>query len=467
MNLGKRKKQIMFWAALILFALLLLPRFGWTAGTIELDLKTATQQAAAHSPRLKAVTAEVESAEHRSESQFALLLPKFSVDASFRYLTEIPNLPLPTGPQLPFGDNEGYSVGGVLSWTALDFGATRKGFKSAQAQHQAKQSERKATAEQIELSTRVSYFRVQLAMEQLRLVADSLRLAQAQHKDIQNRMRAGSSSRADTLSSHKEVLSFRLQFEQLQAELGAALRELLVLTGENQNLDLSRTLPKSLSERLEKEPLDGVEAATMVVTLDPISKSLKEFAELRKSSSEFDPALHAQARVMEYNSQSLQLAADSAGANHLPKLQVSFRTSLDYPNGPELENIYQNTFIAGLSFPLFDGGRISREAAEKRSLAEAAAKRQQQVSEELMRDWRKTRDQLEALYTMREISEKSVQETQELAQLMYTGYQVGRSSFLEVQSANLRALEAKVHATRTDIQILIQLATLASLKHDQ
>ena len=47
--------------------------------------------------------------------------------------------------------------------------------------------------------------------------------------------------------------------------------------------------------------------------------------------------------------------------------------------------------------------------------------------------------------------------------MTYESYQAGRSTFLEVQSANLRVLEINVASARNDAQLLIQLAILDSL----
>jgi len=57
-------------------------------------------------------------------------------------------------------------------------------------------------------------------------------------------------------------------------------------------------------------------------------------------------------------------------------------------------------------------------------------------------------------------------EAEELAGLVYESYKAGRSTFIEVQSANLRELEAKVQSAKTDVQILIQLAVLSSLSKE-
>lgn len=117
--------------------------------------------------------------------------------------------------------------------------------------------------------------------------------------------------------------------------------------------------------------------------------------------------------------------------------------------------------------PIYEGGRSSSDAAEKQNLAVASDNRREQARIDIYRDWQKAKDQLKGLRDKREIHDDSVRESIERAKLVYGSYRAGRSSFLEVQSANLHALEAKVQATTNDVQILIQLAYLASISEEQ
>ena len=70
---------------------------------------------------------------------------------------------------------------------------------------------------------------------------------------------------------------------------------------------------------------------------------------------------------------------------------------------------------------------------------------------------------LGSLLDQESVDERSVSETDELSRLVYLSYKAGRSNYLEVQNANLRALESKVSAARTRVQIRIQLSILADL----
>jgi outer membrane protein TolC len=146
-----------------------------------------------------------------------------------------------------------------------------------------------------------------------------------------------------------------------------------------------------------------------------------------------------------------------------PKLQLQAKAGWDYPNGPVLERIQQNTVSASLTMPLFEFWRTRHEAAEKSSLALSMQARMEQTEKDLQRDLYKIRDQLLALKSERDTLTNICDETTQLARLIYSAYQNGRSSFLEVQSANLKALDARVQVARNEVQILVQQAQLKSL----
>ena len=65
------------------------------------------------------------------------------------------------------------------------------------------------------------------------------------------------------------------------------------------------------------------------------------------------------------------------------------------------------------------------------------------------------------------INETAAKETGELADLVYEAYRAGGARFIEVQAANLKAMEAKVQEARTRVEMLGQLAVLRSLAGEE
>src|SRR5262249_50240561 len=126
---------------------------------------------------------------------------------------------------------------------------------------------------------------------------------------------------------------------------------------------------------------------------------------------------HPRVAALGHLAESARRGADAAKAGHGPSLQVSARTSRDYPNGPVLESIHQNTVNVSATLPLFEGNRVVREVEEQKNLARAEEKRRDQAAADLSRDWEKARDQLEGLRDQESINRQSVAETEELSRL--------------------------------------------------
>lgn len=411
----------------------------------QLSLKEIENQSLEFSYNKKAISAEFDAIKNKVETQHSLLYPKITLEGSYKYVSEVPTLSFPGGMKTAFGDNTNYSIGPVLTWTLWDFGSIKNSIKGTESLLKSKEAEKNFSNRQILLNARLAYFRVQLRIEQQKMVADSLRLAESQHRDIQNRLSAGLSNRIDLLSAHKEVLNLKIQSRQIQSDLSTDLRDLYALIGKNDSFD-----------------------SKLQVKVDPLESSLNSLAKYGTNGLERDNLnQHPLIKMYTANAEASRLSAESFQANKLPKLALFAKSSIDYPNGPILENIHQNAIGLTLSMPLFEGSKSSNEALEKQNLAIASENRREEARTNLVRDWQKANDQLRGLKEKVEIYKTSVSESGERAKLVYNSYRVGRSSFLEVQSANLHALEAKVQSATNDVQTLIQLAYLASISEEQ
>ena len=446
-------------ALLLCLAVLSPSRLCAEPAQLRIGLDTALEAAQHNSAALQAVAADRLAAQKRATSRQSLLWPRLTLDASYKYISEVPALAV-AGRTQALGANDNYSLGPTLSWTLWDQGSLREAWRSAHAASRARDADFKATGLQIRLKLRLAYAQAQLALEAVRRLGDSLRLAQWQHSDIGKRLRAGAASRTDELSAHQEVLQRRSQYRQARADLAGALRELYALTGEEPAADLSLPLDASAAAGLPED----VEPPSVIIALDLPEDAMKSLAAAEEWPQDLDPpALRAWAALAD----SSRLAARSAKAGLWPSLQLSARTSADYPNGPILETINQNTVGLFASLPIFENGRTRRQAAELEAQAQAGDWRREAARRDLVRDWLKGKDQLTGLKAQRVINRQAASEARELSLLIYESYKTGRATYLEVQSANLRELEARVQCARTDTQLVMQLAILASLSEKE
>ena len=101
--------------------------------------------------------------------------------------------------------------------------------------------------------------------------------------------------------------------------------------------------------------------------------------------------------------------------------------------------------------------------AEAESLTTASDERLLAMESDLHRDFLKSKDRLASLSAQRALQQEQVQQAAALAELVFKAYRIGGTSYLEVQSASLRTLEAGTALAGTETQMLIELAALDAL----
>lgn len=425
------------------------------AQDLNLSLAATEASAVARSPQLAAQGAAEAAAEFRARAQNGRRAPALSVDGNLRYLSEIPAFrPTPSAPPIEMGDHRNYSLGPTLTWTVWDFGSLRSSAQSLTALAGARANDRDGAERRLRLAVRMAYFQTRGCLERLRLVADALRLAQAQNHDIDLRRTAGAASREDTLKAHGEVLARRRALREAQTDLAGSLRDLLALANEAVDVDLTRPWPRGIDRPAEvREP-------SATVALDDEASLFRRFAPATEYP--FD-ARHPDLESLENQARAADRAAAGLRGGHGPAVVLSARSSRDYPNGPVHETITQNSAGATLRWSLFEGGRAVRETDEQESLARAARERRRQGEEDLRRDWTKARDRWAGAREETDLNRVAVEERTELARLTYAAFRAGRTPFLEVQSANLQLLDAQTALARSRLAELSQLAVMEFL----
>lgn len=424
---------------------------------LELTLAGAESAALAASPELRAAEAQARAASDTASAVSSLWLPRFTLDASWRWAAEIPEVRLnPAAPPLAFGTHDSWSVGPAASWTLWDFGATSGTRHAAAASAAAARESAAATRAAIRLRARSVYLQTLLAAEQAGLLSESLAVAQQQARDIALRRRAGASSRADELASANDELLRRAQYRAAREDLAGSLRELLALTGLGAGLDPSL----AAAEGLGATALTDAAPVTLRLHLDEPAALLERLAPAVRAGEDVPPA---RVRALADAARAARDRADAAGAARWPSIRLTARTGLDYPNGPVAETVHQTAVGVAASWPLFSFGQISRQARSARADADAGTDRAEQALRDAELDRARTRDAIASLGDQRVLLERAAAQARELADLMFVNYRQGGAGYLEVQSANLSALTTGVQAARTTVRLLVELSVAASL----
>lgn len=422
---------------------------------VSLSLQQAEDQTMQNSLALKAAAAHRDAASSQALTAKSALWPRLSIDGYYFYQTNVPEKDLGFG-KLVFGTHDNYSIGPVLSYTLYDGGREHKSFNSLEALGEARSADFATRQAQLRLNLRVVYFRVQLAMKSLAFTADAVRLSMAQNLDIDLRFKAGAASRLDQVLSHKESLTYQMRFNQAQADLARSLRDLFALTGGGESYDTTRPVSSEVMRRLPP----GAEVPTLVVDLDLPEQSLAKLAPNESKKPSID---HPEIVALQKMEEASRFSAESVRGGYWPRIQLQAKAQLVYPNFVIAEQANQNTLGINVSFPIFEGNLTPNQVSQRSSEALMASYQREQRRQDLDRDWRKIQNGLSTLRRQQQISQQNVQESQQIEKLTYDTYRGGRARFLDVQSANLRLLEAQVGAAEIDHQILEQTANLEYL----
>ncbi len=416
----------------------------------KMSLTEAESLALQSSNDLKAHSAIATAAGEHADAQFANLLPRLTLDGSYLYDTHVPivTLPLPTNPSFQFGAHDTYSFGPTLSYTLWDTGASRDAYHGYRLLEEARKEDRRNVEIQTLLAVRTAYLRLQLALEEMRLLNSSLNLSRAQNHDIESNYRGGAATKLDLVDSQRDVINYQLQFQQKQAEVEADFKDLLALVQG----------PQPVQTVLPGPP--GIPGVEMVLHLDTLDRSMQEADRLSFAPpDDLTPEIRSQALQAEANSK----LASSQRAAIYPIVQVSASAKEQYPDAINLQQVEQNSFMATISMPLFEGDRSRHLAAETERQADAARFSEQQMRINLLRDYNKSLANLLSLKQQRQLAAQDVERSETAAKLYYQSYKGGKINLIDVQSANNRALTSKVNAARISAQILSQVFNLQSL----
>ena len=426
---------------------------------LNLKLKELEIMAVDYSPNYKSAEWEEQEAYWNAEALKTQLKPRVTLDSSFRYQTEVPELQLVTGMGAKrLGDNDNYSVGPSLQWIIWDKGALSFAHESGIWEYKARQQDSVNLRKQILLNCRRSYFALLLACEQSILIMDSLETAVVQYNDIMTNVRAGAKSRYDELSSHQEVLIRKRQLSEARMEIAESLRGLSKLTGAKYT---GPDLLYPMDARRQNSPIKDIESPSHYIVPEKIETLFERFGPYRGGALD---ASHPASQSVGSRISALEKNKESLHAQKFPKLIFSARSSYDYPNGAVTEEVFQNMAGIAFSMPLFEDRQTEKKEKQAEAKIKSLSEKQKDVVEGLQEEWSRIQDGLKGLEEQKEINLITVREAQELADIVYKSYKVGTLTYVEVQNANLRALEAHSQLVRTEIQMLLYLAELAYLK---
>ena len=387
-----------------------------------------------------------------------------SFQANYFYQTEVPSKAIGNLGVINFGNHNNYGIGPVLTYTVFDNHKTSKSAESYNFMAMSKKTNYLVQKKKLELKLRQVYFRSQYALRELTLTAKALKTSAAQERDINIKLRAGSSSQLDQTEARRDVISYQLKYRQAQTQLTNFLRELISLTGVGDGLDTSGPVPNELFSEIPK----GGGDPTLRIILDPIESTVNKFSILIKANNRNAPTdVHPELQTLNEQTESYRLASESEKSGLWPKIQFQANSQYIYPDAIIQKSIIQNTIGVTLSMPLYEGEATRSRSATKLNEAISNEYLKKQRLSDLVQDFSKAWDMVISLRSQKVLSEQSVRDAQVVEHLTYQSYKAGKIRYLDVQDANLKLLEAEVIYAQIESSLLNEIAMLDYLNTDK
>lgn len=432
-----------------------------TPETFSLTLKNAQKMAEENSNAIESSRYILEAAKAQAIASSSSLYPRADFNGNYFYQTHIPTQTF-AGSNVKMGANDNYSIGPVVSYTLFDGGKAKNNTRSARLNADAKQQDVLSQKRDIRHSVSLTYARVQLYASNLAMTMDALKLSQGQSADIDLRFKVGTASKLDKISAHKEMLNYKLLFYQAQNDLASSLYDLFALTGETKTYNTRRPLPRELASNLAKD----IDVPTLLITIDPLETTLTK---LSSNQHQFaSPGGETpQIKSLSLLAQSSQMASKSQDAANKPKFSISAESRTAYPDSSKQEQYNNNIFSVSVSLPLWDANQNRSLAKKYLNEAKAQEKIKAQKISDMTRDHNKATAAIGNLESQLLISQDSTKEAAEIASLTYHSYTAGKATFLEVQSANLRLMDARVNTAKIEYNLVTQLTEIEYLSGTQ
>jgi outer membrane protein len=325
------------------------------------------------------------------------------------------------------------SVGLGLSQLITDFGKTSNLIASSRLELESQKEHTNYVRETVLLNVISAYYEVLRSQSLLQVAKDALKTRSTLFKQVSELRKAKMKSDLDVSIGESAV----------------ADANLLLLKARSAVDDAQATLSEALglSQPRLFEPVDHVSIVPPPSFIGPlISTALEqnpEIAQLKAESNALIKTMDA-ARDAKYPTVS---AIGLAGGS-------PYRVG-----GQSIAHHYEAAGFL-ISVPFFTGGRITAE--EKEAEYKALAAKQDLIARmnELQRDVRIAFDNVQTAYQNIEVTRRLLKSTHESLELTQARYQLGRSSIVDLNEAQLADTQAAITEANADYEYLIQRAVL-------
>jgi len=394
------------------------------------SVREAVTYALENGPEAAVSQNRVEELKEQRGEVFSRFLPHLSLDASYRYMDNVPQIDIdfqiPTTPPTRFtkvvevGDNDNYSLQVQLTQLVFASGRVYYAHRAAGKQLEAGRLQDHAVRLGVARRTAEVCHGLRISGNVVAVQQEALEAARAHHDHVRNRYDAGAATRLELLRSQVEV-----------ANRVAALSEA------ERNLESTRVLLCRVTGLPEDAP---VELADEAAAAAPPPAGQPDTGALLEAALAARPELKA----LEQSRSALEDQALSERGRMLPALNLfgGFTYQKPYFSLVEWEEIF--TVGAGLTVPLFDGLAAYRGMRRARAAAGTVSLTAAQTRADV-------RTEVEtALIALREarvrigVTEENLERVLQMLSIAENTYAAGAATSLEVIDAQLAANRARL-----------------------
>jgi outer membrane protein TolC len=208
----------------------------------------------------------------------AIALPQLTASGQYKYTqpSAIETIPIPNF----VNANQGWNAGFQLVQSIYDGGRLTAAFRSARLTKQQALADYQTKIQDTLLSTRLAYYDVLLALEQITVHEASVKLLQNEVDDQQRRYKAGTVPQFNVLRAEVQLANERPLLIRAQNSYRVAKNNLSNLLGYNLPRDLWEDIPMNLTDTLDADPYQ----VDLPVALAQALASRTELASLRDAS---------------------------------------------------------------------------------------------------------------------------------------------------------------------------------------
>lgn len=423
----------------------------------KIDLVQAIQIAIANNVQVKRALLSIENADQDVRSAWSRAIPEVTASANYTRNLEVPVNFIPEVVFNPdgdpdklipvaFGTDNNWSGGVTVSQTIFDGEvfvgiSTSKLFKTVQAESL------RATAQQIITQTRLAYYQVLIAKEQVRLLESQISRIEDNLDDTRAQYKQGLVDNYAVLQLEVQLGNLRPQLTQAGYDIDEARRNLLDVMG------LPIELPLNVQGDLGAYSIRGKEAETPVnVPIKKIDTFTPFKLEADSSMIEWASKYRGDLRVIDLQQELQKKQIKANKSKYLPTLSASYNLQYNASQsgqpvffGTSEQRARSQTIMLNLSIPIFQGFR--RDVAVQKAKIQLRDLRllEYQAERDAQKEIITAGENIREVYETSTARQKAVDQAQRGYERAVLRYEKGLGSQQEITDAQVQLREAELN----------------------